>query len=277
MVSALRGLGEDEIELTLVGGDTETAALGVSMHDVLDLAIAEDARVVLRQPESRSDILELIAEHDLGVLPSVWECWPNVLLEFLASNRPVLATPTGGPVEMIEHGVSGWHTRGISSEDIAEGLREVIASGTAVDEMIDARAPRRRFEALTDEAEILSGYREILGGSGAKTRRRRRDSPLVSIVVSYFALDEFVEETVASLVGQTYQTCEVIVVNDGSFEPDDVVLERLTEPPFGVTLVTQENRACRRREILDFVRVRVATSCHSTPTTCSIPRSSHVV
>ncbi|MGI9657884.1 MAG: glycosyltransferase [Gaiellaceae bacterium] len=241
LIRAMREVESDQLELMIVGADTSTGPLGVSMRELLALQAAGDERIVFGETRSRPEVVELVRTHDAGVLPSVWECWPNVVLEFFGLNRPVLGTPTGGPLEMVEDGRSGWLTNDASVAAIARGLDKLAAAPQTVDRITGSRAPRRRFAELTSESPILDGYRALLESAARPRRPTSRSPGLVSVVVTYFALAEHVEETVASLAAQTYEPLELIVVNDGSFEPDDVVLDRLVEAPYRATVVTQEN------------------------------------
>lgn len=45
-------------------------------------------------------------------------------------------------------------------------------------------------------------------------------TPLVTVAVAYFNLPEFLDETLASLKNQTYQNLEVLVLDDGSSDPE---------------------------------------------------------
>jgi L-malate glycosyltransferase len=55
----------------------------------------------------RSDVLDILSESDLFVLPSLSEGLSNVLLEAMIANLPVVATDIGGNPEVVEHGKTG--------------------------------------------------------------------------------------------------------------------------------------------------------------------------
>jgi len=55
----------------------------------------------------RTDVAELLPELTVSVLPSLSEAMSNVVLESMASERPVVATRVGGLPEVMEDGVHG--------------------------------------------------------------------------------------------------------------------------------------------------------------------------
>ena len=76
----------------------------------------------------RTDIPELYACMDLFVSSSLWEGLPNVLLESMASNIPVLATDISGTREVIRHGFNGWLAQPADKVTLAEGMLELLKS-----------------------------------------------------------------------------------------------------------------------------------------------------
>ena len=56
----------------------------------------------------RDDLPELYRACDALVLSSAWEGMPNVVLEAMASARPVVATAVGAVSEMVAHGEAGF-------------------------------------------------------------------------------------------------------------------------------------------------------------------------
>ena len=108
--------------------------------------------------------------------------------------------------------------------------------------------PARLYEELTDREAVRERYVEPYrrDASGRKRARPSSDSlPLVSVVIPYYALDEFVEETVQSVIDQTYPRIEVLLVNDGSLREEDAVLDDLAKL-YPIKILTQRELGSRR-------------------------------
>jgi glycosyltransferase involved in cell wall biosynthesis len=240
LIRAVTSLPRDDWELTLVGADTRTAPLGTSMRAYLELMAAGDPRIRFRDPAGWEELRRLWAEHDVGVFPSLWECWPTVALEALSQGRPVIATPVGGLLDMVRPGQTGWLTRDPSPECLAEAIEHVLDHP---DELADltASAPLRRTAAeLADPDALAAEYRALAEDADGGAWARPRTQPLVSVVIPYFQLEGYVGESIASAFEQTYRPLEVIVVNDGSLRPEDEVLDELSRR-YAIVVVTQPN------------------------------------
>jgi len=240
LVRAVSGIAGDGLRLTLAGGDTETAPLGQSMRATLELIAAADRRIEFREAVGREALRDLFASHDLVVLPSLWECWPYVGLEALESNRPLLATPTGGFTEIVQPGRSGWLTEGVGADPLARALERLAAEPERVRALAVEGGPRSVFEELTDPQAIRDAYAGLLAAPSPRPRPEPRVGALVSIVVPYHRLARFIEAAVRSAAEQTYPSTELIIVNDGSFEADDGILLELADR-YPLELVTQPN------------------------------------
>lgn len=101
----------------------------------------------------------LLEETDLLVLPSHTEGLPNVVLEALAMDVPVLATRVGGTPEIIEDGVHGRLVPPRAPQVLAEALADFVAAPEAwrhmarrgrdlVERQFDFKARTRRLEDL---------------------------------------------------------------------------------------------------------------------------------
>lgn len=246
LVAAARGLDRDDFSLTLLGGDTDTGPLGVSVRDALALTIADDPRVTVHPPVDREQVAARVREHDVVVLPSLWECWPYAALEALHLNRPLLASPVGGLVEMVAAGVSGWLSEGSGPGCLAGALERLLDGRAEVERLVRSGSIVAHARALTQASGIVEGYGELATVKPRARRVARSGSageglPLVSAVVPYYRAWRYVGETVGSLLAQSYPRLEIVLVVDGSFAPEDwVVAELSARAP--VVVVAQANR-----------------------------------
>ncbi|HEU5300098.1 MAG TPA: glycosyltransferase, partial [bacterium] len=122
------------------------------------------AGVVIMTGE-RPDIPELLATMDVVVLTSRWEGMPMVVLEAMASARPVVAPRLGGLTEVIEDGVTGRLTPPGDERAIAEAVIALLRDAPArrrMGEQGRARV-RERFSLERMVAQTLAVYREVRG------------------------------------------------------------------------------------------------------------------
>jgi len=88
---------------------------GPQLHELM----ARYPDVTFTGNQSGEDLAECYASADVFVMPSRTETFGIVILEAMASGLPVAAYPVTGPIDLIDHGVSG-----ILSEDIAAAARD---------------------------------------------------------------------------------------------------------------------------------------------------------
>ena len=241
LVRALLAVGDEDWRLTILGGDTPTAPLQSSLRAQLELMAAGDERIAFAEPVPRAQVGAFIRAHDVVVVPSLWECWPNVAREALMQNRPLLATPVGGLTEMVVPGRSGWLARDTSVEALFAAVHRLREEREEIAGLIDRRQPRAVFEELTNPTRIVAGYRRLLDASRpARRPTSASHPPLVSVVIPYFRLDRYLPETLASVAEQTHPGIETIVVNDGSLRDEDRLIDGLSGRA-GLRVVTQVN------------------------------------
>jgi glycosyltransferase involved in cell wall biosynthesis len=89
-----------DASFTFVGDGPRREAL-----ETLTRALGVTERV--RFVGERRDVASILARHDLFVLPSRSEAFPNALIEAMATGLPVVATDVGGIPEVVRSGVNG--------------------------------------------------------------------------------------------------------------------------------------------------------------------------
>ncbi len=264
LVRAVNYIDSEYLQVDILGGDTNTAPLGLSMSGQLRMMAAGDNRINFLEPVARADLSRVIRASDAVVLPSLWEAWPYVGLEALRLNRPLIATPVGGFTEMVKEGASGWLSADTDAGALADLLGKLLFARDEINELRHDRLPFKTFAELTDPETIAKEYESLLEHPGRWTQNRlgrKHHSiagpinqragkpgtwispprpPLVSIVIPYYRLAEYIEAAVASASAQTHPCIEVIVVNDGSMLDQDWVLCEIASR-YPIAVVTQLN------------------------------------
>jgi glycosyltransferase involved in cell wall biosynthesis len=73
-------------------------------------------------PGFRKNILAILKEIDIFMLPSLTEGLPNVALEAFAARKPIIASAVGGTPEIVQDGISGFLTAPDDSAGMSESL-----------------------------------------------------------------------------------------------------------------------------------------------------------
>lgn len=76
----------------------------------------------------RNDALRLMQVFDIFILPSLWEAFSIVVLEAMASSRPMILTDVADHARIIRHGESGYIVPPGNPSAIAECILDLLAS-----------------------------------------------------------------------------------------------------------------------------------------------------
>lgn len=112
---ALSGIRHHNWRLTIAGNGEDREKL---VHMTNALALADRVRLV----SATHDVPALLAEHDVLIMPSLWEGLGIVAREAMAAGRVVIASNTGGLPEFITHEQTGYL---VTPHDV-EALRAAI-------------------------------------------------------------------------------------------------------------------------------------------------------
>lgn len=151
-----------DVTLTVVGDGLERATLEAR-------AAALGARVRFLGYRSQTEVAALLAEHDALVLPSFAEGVPVVLMEALASARPVIATQVAGVGELVEEGVSGFMVPPGDAETLAARIR-TLAEDPALRAVMGAAGRQRVTEDFDISREAARLAALIAGERGTGPR-----------------------------------------------------------------------------------------------------------
>ena len=113
----------------------------------------------------RADVADLLVAMELFILPSEAEDFGRVLLEAMATGRPVVATAAGGVPEVVEANVTGLLVEPADAAALAEAVSTLLADPRRAQAM--GQAGRQRVEkyfTMTRHTQLIEAvYQDILG------------------------------------------------------------------------------------------------------------------
>ena len=116
---------------------------------------------------ARSDVPDILASCDIGVLPSKAEGLSNAVLEYMAAGLPTIVSRVGGNPELIQDGVTGIVIPSQDSKALELALLRLLRDEEFAQRMADAgrrvATQDYSFERLVREVDAL--YTELLVGA----------------------------------------------------------------------------------------------------------------
>ena len=107
----------------------------------------------------RADVPEILAASGLLVLPSLWEGMPNVVLEAMASRRPVVASDVEGVRELLGPNAARQTVAQGDSQTLAEKIVGLMLDPALSNAM--GMENRRRAEQCFGIASMVSAYEDL--------------------------------------------------------------------------------------------------------------------
>lgn len=109
----------------------------------------------------RRDAPELVGSFDALVVPSTLpEPFGMVILEAMAAGVPVVASAHGGPLEILEHGKSGWLVEPSNPQALAVAISTLLSDPEQRFRL--GQAGKRRFEALFTVEKQVAHVESVL-------------------------------------------------------------------------------------------------------------------
>lgn len=151
LLAAFARLRQDTPARLIILGDSRDDARDRLLRDVAVLGIADD----LMLPGAVANVFPWLAHARAFALPSWWEGSPNVLLEAMALDRPVVASRSAGNAAgVLGQGAYGLLVDPSDPAAMADALRRQIDPATAL-------RPGARIDAYRLEA-VLDGWASVI-------------------------------------------------------------------------------------------------------------------
>ena len=168
LIEAIACLTRRDVCCVLVGSDQGRGRYAAQLIRQAELLGVADR---LRLAGECDDMPAALMLADVVVHASTQpEAFGRVVIEAQAMGRPVIASDLGGPVETVEHGVTGWRVPPGGASALAAAIEQALAlPGTARAELgIRARAAvLHDYTVAAMQAATLAVYDELLVGVAA--------------------------------------------------------------------------------------------------------------
>lgn len=156
------------------------------------------------------------------------------VLEAMAAGVPVLSWNYGGTAEVVQHTETGYLAQPGNYDDLLSGLHYCINNRSRMG------ANARQF--VVDNFQ----WKDVVGGylnAYELAIKKQSYKTTVSVIVPCYNLGKYLTRCVDSVLAQTYQDLEVIIVNDASTDDTDATARELLKKDSRVRYVNNiENR-----------------------------------
>ncbi len=176
----------------------------------------------------------------LAILPSLMDNSPLAVHECLLAGIPFLASQVGGIPELVHAQDHRAVLFPLKAEKLAERIESILRGHAPI--------ARPAFTEASNREAWLAWHRDMTHparpAEPARTRPVAENTPLVSVCVTHFNRPQSLRRALESLRAQDYPNFEVIIVDDGSTEPEAIAYLDAIEPELasrGWQLVRQEN------------------------------------
>jgi glycosyltransferase involved in cell wall biosynthesis len=107
----------------------------------------------------REDVADLISLFDVAVLASLSEGFSNVILEYMASSRPIVATEVGGNPEIVVHGETGLLVPPADAQALADAILSILEDEEAA--LRYGAAAKKRVEDKFGLGKMIREYEDL--------------------------------------------------------------------------------------------------------------------
>jgi glycosyltransferase involved in cell wall biosynthesis len=167
-----------DAQFIFAGRDTLSAPDGRSFQAYLTSLLDPKARPAVKflGEVSRQEMVRLYSAAAVVAVPSLYDNFPNTVLEAMACARPVVAANVGGIPEIIRDG-EGILVPPDNPERLALAVNRLLADRTLSGEIGRAalEAARARFAAPIVADEMTAAYQAILTPRGSDAKEEQSD------------------------------------------------------------------------------------------------------
>jgi glycosyltransferase involved in cell wall biosynthesis len=203
-------------------------------------------------------VMDLLRSAHVVLVPSTVDNLPYAVLETMGQGKIILASIQGGQSEIIEDEKDGFLFDHSDPSSFSSKLQHIIS---LTDEEIKVIGNKANCKIRSDYSyeKIYFQKKQLLDKLLEKNTARTsfpltrnftykehtpvtvsEKDPLLSVVIPFYNMGEFVEETLMSIHASTYKNTEIIIVDDGSNKTESAILHKLKDS-YNFKIISKEN------------------------------------
>ena len=231
--------------LTIIGGqDIVYQPEDKSMGDIVRKKYKQyinDGLLLLEDRVAPADVGERLRNAQVLIVPSMNDNQPYVVFEMMALGKILLVSKQGGQAEVIEDGIDGFIFDHENPETFEIQLKKILQLNATEKEKIALAAiqkvneqysldtiylqKNKAFENLLKRDQASTKIFPFIRSTNRNVNASDKEKNLLSIVVPYYNMGKYIEETIQSLLESDYPEKEILIINDGS--TDELSLQKL--------------------------------------------------
>jgi len=135
-------------------------------NELLDLAkkLKVEHSLVITRKVSRKKLLDFYSVANVFLLPSSYEGFGLSMLEAISSKIPVIASPSGGPGDILTHGVHALLLKESTPEEISKSVYMILTEQqlreTLVKNAFEVVRKKYTWKSVVDELELI--YKQLM-------------------------------------------------------------------------------------------------------------------
>lgn len=192
---------------------------------ILQRSASWEVPVSILSNKNRDEALEYLKEGGkIAVIASLSENSPYTVLECLGASIPFLTTDVGGIPELIYEEDRAGVCYAPNPNELAQKLLLALTDGMS--------SPKTSIDFAENEKIWVRWHESLIFSTTGDMQLDTANLPLVSVCITHFNRPAFLSQAVESLYAQDYPRFEVILVDDGSNQPETLAYLKQLELEF---------------------------------------------